>query len=514
MTTFQPYFEKQQKRTQRADHYNSVDKRARKYPCIKLVHNNDWNDYGYYTWFAMWYVPEKDKCSYIGEVKIMNRNGDAYAKMSVCFEQLSADFCSVGIDLEYYSKLKSSFEKKEVEDVLKALCDCATNTQIYEDFSSCDAFINSLNRDLSTQKAIREAKFLLDGRNMSEAYSFDYRFTPIYNKEIFALWYVRLECACAAYKRTCSVIGENGVGKTQLMANMVEALAKEGSQNISKQPMLSSLIVIYSSEFDAYKKISTDKTRIPFVVCDVVQTTNTVEKLKESINVILQRGTYYRYNEMLMMSERYMKMLQSQLGDCMKNIIVVKEKVGEQEYDKYVLNTSRLEELVQQLSTGQLQIFSLITYVCANIHLNSLIIMDEPEVHLHPRLITKFIVAMNELLEMFDSYAIIATHSPLVVRECVKDNVYMMVRSKYNVPTIGKVGFNTFGEDLTTLYENIFGCDERDSYFYKTIKEMVGKIEQPSYKKVVEELKRDNVGLTLNGSMVVRDYFENQENQI
>lgn len=207
-------------------------------------------------------------------------------------------------------------------------------------------------------------------------------------------------------------------------------------------------------------------------------------------------------------------MLQSQLGDCMKNLIVVKEKVDEEEYDNYVLNTPRLEELVQQLSTGQLQIFSLITYVCANIHLSSLIIMDEPEVHLHPRLITKFIVAMNELLEMFDSYAIVATHSPLVVRECVKDNVYMMVRSQDNVPTIGKVAFNTFGEDLTTLYENIFDCDERDSYFYKTIKDIVGSINKPSYKKVVEKLKKDNVGLTLNGSMVVRDYIENQENQI
>lgn len=514
MATFQPYFEKQQKKTQRADHYNSVYKTANKYPCIKLVHNNDWNDYGYYTWFAMWYVPEMDTCSYIGELKIMNRNGDTYEKMSECFEQLSADFCSVGIDLEYYSKLKSSFEKTEVKNVLKALRDCATNTQIYEDFSSCDAFINSLNRDLSTQKAIREAKFLLDGRNMSEAYSFDYRFTPIYNKDVFATWNVCLEYGCAAYKRTCSVIGENGVGKTQLMANMVEALAEKKSLDISNQPMLSSLIVICSSEFDAYKNINKDNTRIPFIVCDVVQTTNTIEKLKKSINIILQRGTYYRQSEMLTMNERYMQILQSQLGACVENLIVAKEKVDEEEYDNYILNTPRLEEFVQQLSTGQLQIFSLITYVCANIHLNSLIVIDEPEIHLHPHLITKFIVTINKLLEVFDSYAIIATHSPLVVRECVKDNVYMMVRSKDNVPTIGKVGFNTFGEDLTTLYENIFGCDERDSYFYKTIKEIVDGIKQPSYKKVVKKLKRDNVGLTLNGCMVVRDYFENQENQI
>lgn len=174
-------------------------------------------------------------------------------------------------------------------------------------------------------------------------------------------------------------------------------------------------------------------------------------------------------------------------------------------------NKSRLEKLVTELSTGQLQIFSLITYVCANIHLNSLIVIDEPEVHLHPRLVTNFIKALNELLERFDSYAIIATHSPLVVRECVRKNVYIMVRSKDNVPTIGTVAFDTFGEDLSLLYQNIFGCDERDSYFYNVVKEQAEKLRRNSYEEVMRNFKKADVNLPLNGRMVVRDYFDSRE---
>ena len=48
-------------------------------------------------------------------------------------------------------------------------------------------FLHLLNRDIATQKAIKEARFLLEGRNMSEAYSFDYYFTPIYNKKVTAI---------------------------------------------------------------------------------------------------------------------------------------------------------------------------------------------------------------------------------------------------------------------------------------------------------------------------------------
>jgi hypothetical protein len=45
------YFEKQVKTTLRADNLNSVQK-AQKYPCLKLVFNDNWNDYGYYTCFT------------------------------------------------------------------------------------------------------------------------------------------------------------------------------------------------------------------------------------------------------------------------------------------------------------------------------------------------------------------------------------------------------------------------------------------------------------------------------
>lgn len=513
MDTFIPYFEKQKKKTERADHIASVSKYVAQCPCIKLVHNYDWNDYGHFTWFVMWVIEESGNCEVIGNLKIMNRRGDVYELMPDGFESLGQEFCSVGMDTSYYKTLKKFFGKQRAERILKSLRDCATDTQIYETFNSEPAFLESLGRDLATQKAIKEARFLIEGRDLSRAYSFDFSFSPIYNKNVAAIWSVHLEYGCPSYKRTYSVIGENGVGKTQLMANLVKELIGEHLPNMSCKPMISSVMVICASEFDAYKDIETKDTRVPVVICDVVQTKNTLEKLTTAINDILKRGTYYVAGEMLMMYERYIEILCTQLGASAGEVIK-KEDVevnGTIVEQRPFLDNQSLEELVNKFSTGQLQVFSLITYVCANIHLNSIVVIDEPEVHLHPKLITIFVKVLNDLLEKFDSYAIIATHSPLVVRECVRENVYVMVRNTENIPTIGGVAFNTFGEDISLLYQNIFECDDRDSFFYETIEKQAQNVYRSSYEKVVEGFKRAKVELSYNGRMIVRDFFDSKE---
>ena len=47
----------------------------------------------------------------------------------------------------------------------------------------------------------------------------------------------------------------------------------------------------------------------------------------------------------------------------------------------------------------------------------TLVIMDEPEEHLHPPLVSAFIRALSELMSYRNGVAIIATHSPVIVQE-------------------------------------------------------------------------------------------------
>lgn len=106
----------------------------------------------------------------------------------------------------------------------------------------------------------------------------------------------------------------------------------------------------------------------------------------------------------------------------------------------------------------------------------------------------------------FGSYALVPTRSPLVIRECVNGNVYLMQRTNDDIVHIGLVPFRTFGQDLTTLYENVFGYEEKRTFYYGVIRSMA-KNYRASYKRVVEQLEADGVRLDINSRSIIKEIF-------
>ena len=189
------------------------------------------------------------------------------------------------------------------------------------------------------------------------------------------------------------------------------------------------------------------------------------------------------------------------------NVTKTLKDKDDNEYIKIVFDA--LEYNVKILSSGQLHILSLITYICANIHYRSLLIIDEPEVHLHPHITMEFIAVLSDLLEVFKSYSIIATHTPLVVREMAGKNVYVMQKMQEGIPQIAPVAFETLGEDVSTLYRNLFGYDEKSSYFMKMVDKLCHK--GKDYKYIVKWFQR-GVKLNVNALLTIRDAIEARNN--
>lgn len=493
------YFEKQIKLSLRADHPASV-RMPQSQPCLKLIFNDDWNDYGYSTWFVLWYIHDDAK-DCIGDIKLMHRDSsDVYDELPDSFNTLDESFCSVGIDISFYKSLLNHFGKKAAYDILNRLQDCIVIPHKLEAFSAHDVFTTSLKRDMSTKRVFDEALLLMEGRDTSDAYSFVYQFTPKYNEAVTVPWNLHIEYDAPRIKRTFALIGINGVGKTLLLSSMMDDLVHQNTEALSRIPLIMSALIICSSRFDEYKKIKQEDVKIPLSLVSLVQEDKTIEELTSAIKKILSRETFLLNGNMLHIHQHYVSLLKQQLGDHIaQGLILEEEKDGQK---KYYLDENRLRELVEKMSTGQLQIFSLITYVCAEIHLSTLIVIDEPEVHLHPHLITNFFVSLNKLLEYFNSYAILPTHSPLVVRECVGQNVYLMTCS-HQVPTIAEVPFNTFGEDISTLYENIFEYHEQNSYFYSVVNKQAER--GKSVDSIINYLKEQGVKLNRNSMFVIRD---------
>src|SRR5207253_92326 len=70
-----------------------------------------------------------------------------------------------------------------------------------------------------------------------------------------------------------------------------------------------------------------------------------------------------------------------------------------------------------RLSSGQAILCHFVTALLAWIQRDSLILFDEPETHLHPNAVASLFLVLSEILTEYESFAVVATHSPVVIQE-------------------------------------------------------------------------------------------------
>ena len=104
----------------------------------------------------------------------------------------------------------------------------------------------------------------------------------------------------------------------------------------------------------------------------------------------------------------------------------------------------------------------------------TLVIIDEPEEHLHPPLVSALIRALSSLLTYRNGVGVIATHSPVIVQEVPKDCVWILRRVGEEL-IAERPEIETFGENLGVLTSEIFGYEVPNSGFHTMIQNSVEK---------------------------------------
>lgn len=501
------HFEVQTKQGQRADYLGSVQL-PKRYPCFILVFNWDWTDYEYHTWFCLFYFVSKDDKRKIGELKLMNSGQDNTmdALPEEFDEPLDDSFCSLGIKTDYYIGLRQELKEEQlINEVQHYLCDCTFEPSIYDKHRSERIFKFSLMRDLSAMDAFQEGQSLAMGIEPDEMYSFAYTYHPKYDVSLYADWKVNIAYKPLTFMRTFGIIGINGVGKTQILSNFVTDLLEKRTENFKSLPHFKNIIVICSTPFDSYPEETPDTREIMYRLCCLEQDkTLTLDGIKQNLNRIMQQPTVEHDSMLTVWVGLVKEYVDSVFVDHV--VILVRDADGLEHYD---INWDGLGSNVNILSSGQLHILSLVTYICANIHYRSLLVIDEPEVHLHPHITMEFMTMLSGLLSVFKSYAIIATHTPLVVREMAGKNVYLMQKMRDGIPQIAPVGFETLGEDVGTLYRNLFGYDEQSSYFKKMVDKLCDR--GKSYEEIIRYFQQ-GMNLNINALLIIRDAIGARDN--
>lgn len=137
----------------------------------------------------------------------------------------------------------------------------------------------------------------------------------------------------------------------------------------------------------------------------------------------------------------------------------------EEEFESLVGEPERIFET--KLSSGQNILLYTMTNVIANIQDESIVLFDEPELHLHPNAISNLMRMLYDLLDEYNSYAIVSTHSPLIVQETPTRYIKKFDR-KFNVLSVSDLSIEAFGENLTSITEDVFNVRDVESN-YKTI---------------------------------------------
>lgn len=471
----------------------------KEHECFMLTFNNKWNDYGYCTWFRLYYK-KGDKIDVIGQLKIMKlQTKDTSEVLPEKFYKLDSDYCSLGCNLEYYSKMYQLFGDKAYV-YLGELRDAALYSHIQEQFEKTNLFTYSLLRTNAAERALREGRYYVYGRDMKQSYSFTYHYEPRYDRDKESPVDIDFDFKykCKPYQRAIGLIGENGVGKSTLLNDIVNSfVGKDKSAFLTLPPIVSKIMVMSFSPFDKFPPVPTDYT-VEYHYCGLLKNESELYSQEEQIATfkrnlarIIKRGSADH------LRRKWRRIMTA---------VIDKDTIDNFFDDNDKLMNKNIDDFCQNMSSGEsIYVYSL-TEILANIRYDTLLLFDEPEQHLHPHAITVLMKAIYDVLEEFESYAIIATHSPLIVREMVSDNVYTLERID-NVLSAAKIGIECFGEDVSVLSDVIFK-NMSDGKKYEHFVESVAKECDYNYAKIVDRLKGAHNKLGMSMRLLIQTMID------
>lgn len=147
------------------------------------------------------------------------------------------------------------------------------------------------------------------------------------------------------------------------------------------------------------------------------------------------------------------------------------------------------------MSSGQLSFFKFALLACLHIENGSFVLLDEPETHLHPSLISDFVTLLDNILEKTGSYALIATHSPYFVREVTREQVHIFKHNRDGFIYIKNPRLKTFGANIGDISYFVFDEDIGNSLSHKTILKL-------KHKKISYTVLKEKLGSELPTEML------------
>ncbi|MCE6958125.1 AAA family ATPase [Cereibacter sphaeroides] len=123
---------------------------------------------------------------------------------------------------------------------------------------------------------------------------------------------------------------------------------------------------------------------------------------------------------------------------------------------------------VRRLSSGEHAMMRFAAQAASAVAQGSLILLDEPETHLHPNFISNLMGILDNLLQSTGSIAIVATHSAYVARETPRNCVHVLTMEGRQI-RIDPPRIQTFGATIDSISQFVFGDLSISHSYQKTL---------------------------------------------
>jgi len=460
-----------------------------------FLHEDRWDDWGKFrTMFSLVVVDASGASHHIGSVKIGHTGlrsastispGHRAPQLPLAFDSLAENFFSLGQSEDYYAEL-SALPDELGTRVLEGLRDCAFDSQIYAENAAEEVMTESLLREIRAENVTGRLHRLANGDAQLTEFRFSYAFA-----QAAAVPPATVDFSVLPESQPPTnvhvLIGRNGVGKTRCMVQLTEALLGRQSiyggapgtiqlESVGGQAWnFAGLVLVSFSAFDAFDPTPLPTDRLGIHLVGVHHRSSS--SANSAANQPQPRSPAVLFRESL---ERCGLGVKAVRWRAAVATLEVDDLFAEADVTSLLDIPrdddwpARAEHLFNLLSSGHKIILLTVTRLVELVDEKTLVLLDEPEGHLHPPLLAAFIRCLSDLLVKRNGVAIIATHSPVVLQEVPRNCAWKLRRSGA-VAIAERPTLETFGENIGALTREVFGLDVTRSGYHQLLNEAVAR---------------------------------------
>lgn len=399
------------------------------------------------------------------------------------FSQLPPGYFSLGQKENYYETL-STLDADERAAILMGLRDLAANPSALESVRNEPVVYDSLLRFVTFQTVATRFHRLVTGDATLTKYRFEYVFPPSQNglaEPVKATFEVIPNAMPPTNVHV--IIGRNGVGKTRFMQGLARSLLgysedSEGDavgklsfvsqfDTLEEGPGFSGLVLLSFSAFDDHE--------LPEPRARISATAVGLRAYDSETNSVTTRNPSQLADEFVssfsgcrrgLRRERWVRAVTQLYNDP---VFSDADPLQLLSYDDESWSDPVRRYFKKRLSSGHKIVLLSITKLVELVDERTLVLLDEPEGHLHPPLLAAYIRSVSELLTSRNGVAIVATHSPVVLQEVPAACVWMLERNGH-VSAVSRPSLQTFGENVGRLSREVFGLEVTHSGFHRLLR--------------------------------------------